>query len=203
MGGRGASSGSFQAGQAAAIESYVSGEMMWINRYFRENGEGFGALTPDEKKFVQNLDEALDRRVESSILYRSVDSSAIFGNNVDYYNLMSAMQGFNDRYSLAALQGARRSLGKTIKEKGYLSTTRSARIAEEWGGFSGSSQPVVMRITTSANTKGRNVSNATKNLARIERNDPQKETLLARNQSYTVDKLYYKNGNIYVDVTMK
>lgn len=51
-------------------------------------------------------------------------------------------------------------------------------------------------------TKGADISHATKRLSEIERNNPQKETLLARNQKYKVKNVYAQNGFVYVDVTM-
>ena len=93
-----------------------------------------------------------------------------------------------------------RTEGKTQTEKGFMSTTADKRVAEDWGDFSGSENPVVMRIKTSPNTKGVNLSSYDKN---VSSDQAQKERLLARGQSYEVNKVYAENGNIYVDVTMK
>ena len=201
MGSRGASSsnasGGFTKNQGDAIEYYVSGEGMWINQYFRNDGEGFGDLSQNEKDFVEDLDGALNRPVKDDVLYRSVDGSVIFGDGVDMYNLQSGIiYGGTDKYSQKAMIDANKAVGKKITDKGYMSTTRDASIAEEFGGFTGASNPVVMRIKTSKSTRGANVSRATKGVLQAERYNPQKETLLARGQSYTVNKIYGKNGII-------
>lgn len=197
-------SSGFTTSQGQAVEYYVSGDGMWINQYFRNDGEGFGQLSETEKVFVKELDNALDKKVNDAVLYRSVDASVIFGNDVDIDSLQGAIiYGMKDAYSQQALSKAQSVIGKTQIEKGYMSTTRSSQIAEEFGDYTGASNPIVMKINTSKNTKGADVSKATKYLASVEKNDPQKETLLARNQQYKVNKIYSKNGLIYVDVNMK
>ena len=207
MGGRGASSSihrehGFTKNQGEALEYYVSGDGMWINQYLRNDGQGFGELSDGEKQYVSDLDSALSRTVQDRELYRSVDASAVFGD-IDFYNLEAAViYGQADKYSQAAYKQAQSLIGTTKTEKGYMSTTRDAQIAEEFGGFTGATNPVVMRITPSKSTKGANVSKATKGIAEVERADPQKETLLARNQKYTINRIYGKNGHIYVDVSM-
>ena len=81
-----------------------------------------------------------------------------------------------------------------------MSTTTSSDVAENWGDFTGSEKPVVMKITTSKNTRGVNLSGYDKNVSKSE---AQHERLLARNQSYNVKKIYAKDGTIYVDVKMR
>lgn len=207
MGGRGASSSihrehGFTTNQGEALEHYVSGDGMWINQYLRNDGQGFGELSDGEKQYVKDLDSALSRTVQDKELYRSVDAKVIFGN-IDIYNLEAAvLYGQADKYAQSALNKAQSLIGTAKTEKGYMSTTRDAQIAEDFGGFTGATNPIVMRITPSKTTKGANVSKATKGIAEVERADPQKETLLARNQKYTINRIYGKNGHIYVDVSM-
>lgn len=215
FGGRGASSGGksggVQSGKPnAATEWYVSGEGMWINQYLRGRGE-FSELTTNEKQMLKDLDIATNGKITDKTLYRSVDASAIFGNmsEGDYADLSQALIYGKDSFGKGKFaDGIRekidnrinRTEGKTITEKGFMSTTTSAEVAENWMDFTGSEKPVVMKITTSKNTKGVNLSGYDKNVSKSE---AQHERLLARNQSYDVKKIYGKNGTIYVDVTMK
>lgn len=67
------------------------------------------------------------------------------------------------------------------------------------GGFTGSSKPVVLKIKTSKNTRGKDISFLDRN---VSEDMAQKERLLKRGQSYIPKKVYMKNGNIYVDVSM-
>lgn len=204
-GGKRASDGGFTESEGRAIENYVSGEGMWINSWLRSDGGGeMGPLSSSEQEYVRQLDKALNKTVESDTLYRSVDASAIFGDSVDFYNLEAAVvYGDNNRFAQTAVNQANQAVGKTITEKGYMSTTRSEDVAANFGSFTGSENPIVMKIKTSKSTKGADVSNATEGIRQAERSDPQKETLLARGQSYIVKKIYAKNGHIYVDVNMK
>lgn len=201
-GGRAKQTTNFTTNQGEAIEHYASGDGMWINQYFRNDGNGFGELSSNEKEYVKDLDSALNKTVKDKELYRSVDAKVIFGD-IDYYNLEAAvLYGAKDKFSQSALNKAQSLIGTTKTEKGYMSTTRDRNIAEGFGGFTGADNPIVMRITPSKTTKGADISKATKRIADIEKSDPQKETLLARNQKYKINKVYGKNGNIYVDVSM-
>ena len=210
MGGRGASSsGAKGMGKPNnATEYYVSGEGMWINQYLRGNGD-FGELTDGEKQYLKDLDKATNGKVEQDTLYRSVDATAIFGDisDTEYENMRTVLIYGKD--SLGKGQYAdsirnkvdntiNKTIGKTQTEKGYMSTTTSKSIAEEFGGFTGSDKPVVMNIKTSKKTRGVDLSGYDKNTS-----DPQKEVLLARNQSYKITNIYGKNGNINVDIELE
>lgn len=206
MGGRGASSSlSGGAGKPnEATEYYVSGDGMYINNALREGRE----LDAEEKQLVKDLDLATNGNVKQNDLYRNVDAKAIFGNldYTEYENLVNLL-GYGEKsfdkgaYSQAQLQKAKdlinKTQGKTVKEKGYMSTTKDESIASDWGGFSGSEMPVVMHLKNTKGAKGVDVSGYDKNTS-----SPQKEVLLGRNQSYKVDNIGFKNGNIYVDVTL-
>ena len=193
-----------------ATEWYVSGEGMWINDYLRGRGD-YGELTDTEKQALKDLDIATNGKITDETLYRSVDASAIFGNMAegDYEDLSQALIYGKDSFGKGAYADSvrekvenkiNRAEGKTITEKGFMSTTTSADVAEEWGDFTGSSRPIVMKITTSKNTKGVDVSGYDKN---VDASQAQHERLLARNQTYDVKKIYAKNGIVYVDVKMK
>ena len=210
MGGRGASSGTDKGKPNAATEYYVSGDGMWINSYLRGN-EAIGELTESEKQYLRDLDTATDAPIKDKELYRSVDASAIFGpmQDGDYENLFTYLAyGANawgkgeyaKGISNSVAEMIRKAEGRTITEKGSMSTTSERSVAEQWGGFSGSERPVVLEIKTSSNTKGVNLSSYDKN---VDADQAQHERLLKRGQSYKVGKVEYKNGNIYISVTMK
>ena len=209
--GGGRAGGGLQPGKPNdATEWYVSGEGMWINDYLRGRGD-YGELTDTEKQALKDLDIATNGKITDETLYRSVDASAIFGNMAegDYEDLSQALIYGKDSFGKGAYADSvrekvenkiNRAEGKTITEKGFMSTTTSADVAEEWGDFTGSSRPIVMKITTSKNTKGVDVSGYDKN---VDASQAQHERLLARNQTYDVKKIYAKNGIVYVDVKMK
>ena len=203
---------SFTSSQASAIEYYASGDGMYINNMLRGRaGVNESDLTADDKQLIKDMDAALNNDLGEQTLYRSVDASAIFGNDVDIYDLMNEIR--NKQFSNAKGEYSQNkakelnkvinsTIGKTITDKSYVSTTRDSSIAENWQDFTGSANPVVMKISTSKGTKGANISNATKYLSELERDNPQKETLLGRNQKYKINKIYSKNGMVYVDVSM-
>lgn len=189
-----------------ATEYYVSGDGMYINNMLRRGN----ALDDFEKKLVSDLDKATNGKIKDDTLYRSVDASAIFGNmsDTDYDNLrVSVIYGENaigngayaDKLKANVRNKIQNATGKTITEKGYMSTTTSQSVAEEWGGFSGSDKPVVMKIKTGANTKGVDLSRYDK---KVSKEEAQHERLLARNQKYKVKKIYGHNNQVYVDVEM-
>ena len=41
-----------------------------------------------------------------------------------------------------------------MTDKGFVSTTKSEEVADEWGGFTGAEHPIVLKISTDENTKG-------------------------------------------------
>lgn len=207
-------SNSFTQSQQEAIEYYASGDGMYLNNMLRgRHGYNQSDLTGEDRQLMRDLDKALNKSVTDDVLYRSVDASAVFGN-VDsniLYDLVSEVtygtySGQNGAYAQNKAKTLKsivdRTVGKTITDKGYVSTTRDASIAENWGDFSGSNNPVVMKIKTSKSTKGADISKATKQIRAMEQSSPQKETLLARGQKYKIQKVYAKNGMVYVDVEM-
>lgn len=179
-----------------ALEDYVSGDGMWINSWLRNNTFD---LNNSEKAFLNALDKATDKPLGSdSILYRSVDASAIFGNisSIDYESLVGVLvYGDKQKYNVNNANKilSKTSIGSVKTEKGFMSTTKSKKIAEEWGGFSGSSMPIVMKVSASKKTKGIDLS---------KHKMGQKEILLKRNLQYKIKKIYGQNGQIYVDVSI-
>ena len=210
MGGRGSSSGVASGKPNSATEYYVSGEGMWINQYLRGRGD-FGELSQSEREYLRDLDRATNGKVKEDVLWRSTDASAIFGNisDGDYADLTTMLNyGANAFGKGSYADGIRnrvnniieRTNGKVITEKGFMSTTSDENIASDWGDYTGSNRPVVMRIKTNQNTRGVDLSSYDRNVASGE---AQKETLLARNQSYKVNNIYSKNGQVYADVEMR
>ena len=206
LGGRGSSSSSSSGGGGKpndATEYYVSGEGMWINNYLRGRGD-FGELSANEKQYLKELDQATNGNITNSKLFRNVNADAVFGNmtQIEYEDLKNKLvYGANDKYANATAEKfLNNTIGKTVTEKGFMSTTKDENIAKDWGGFTGSDRPIVMEIKTNKNTKGVDLSSYDKNVSKSE---AQKEVLLGRNQSYKVDNIKAKNGNIYVEVSMK
>lgn len=215
FGGRGASGNTKTTkSQLDALERYVSGETMYLNQYLR--GDLDIKLSSDEKKMLNDLDKLTQSdKTNGKTLYRSVDATSIFGNisDTDYENLYNELkyQEFSNGkgdYSQNIAKKLKNLVkgveGKIKIEKGLMSTTKDSSIAENFGDFTGSDKPIVLEIKTQNNTKGYDVmKNASNKMKQVERDNPQKEVLLARGQSYTINKVGVKNGNIYVKVTMK
>lgn len=203
FGGRGASS---SANNTEAIDYYVSGEGMWINDYLRGRGE-FGELTQNEKNFLKELDNATKDNIKEEILYRTVDANVIFNNINEFdYDTLRSVLVHNDKQRLN-VEKANKMLAEAKKEyteKGFMSTTKSLSIAENNQYFFGSQKPIVMEIHTNKKTKGLDVmKKASKRTREAEKNDPQKEVLLSRNQNVKIYDIGTKNGNIYVKARLK
>ena len=191
----------------SATEYYVSGEGMWINQYLRGRGD-FGDLTESEEQFLKDLDTATDGNVKIDTLYRSVDAKAVFGNisETTYQNLHDYVLYGEDSFGKGKYADSIRenvenlinkTEGKEILEKGFMSTTKDKDIAMEFGDFTGSEMPIVMKIDTGGNAHGVDVSIYDKN---VDESEKQEEVLLARNQSYIVERIYAEDHNICVDV---
>ena len=215
MGSRGSSSGRKNANTGIgkpndATEYYVSGDGMWINSYLRNPNQfeaNYGELSENEKKIISDMDKATSGKITDEVLYRNVDAAVIFGNmsENDLYNLTQTVVNGADSWGKGAYADGIRAKakeaiskveGKTVTEKGFMSTTASRSVAENWGSFTGSENPIVMRINPNKKAKGVNVSEYDKNAY----GDPQNERILARNQSYKIKKVYSKNNLVYVDV---
>lgn len=204
FGGRGASSSRSGSGKPnEATEHYVSGEGMWINQYLRGQGD-FGELSNLEKEYLKDLDKATNGKIKNDTLYRNVDASAIFGDiSQNDYELLKEkiIYNENNKYTNATSDKYLKNIiGKSVKEKGFMSTTKDEKIANDFDGYTGSSKPIIMKIKTSKNTKGVDLSRYDKN---VSKGDAQKEVLLARKQQGKITNVYSKNGHIYVDFNME
>ena len=214
FGGRGASSSGISQSQLDALEYYVSGDGMWINQYLRGNGD-FGELTSNEKEFLNDLEKITNSdSVKEDVLYRTLDASAIFGNMTDsefddlrneiVNNAFSKAKGAYSQNVARQINNRINSVvGKTINEKGFMSTTKSYNIAENNMYNFGSQKPVIMEIRNVKGTRGYDVmKKASSRMKSAEKADPQKEVLLSRNKKYKVENVSSKNGNIYVKVRL-
>lgn len=180
--------------ELAALEEYASGNGMWINQYLRGRGD-FGELTDLEKEYLRALDKATSRVINDDRLYRSVDASAIFGDIADggYENLWTYLLYGKDSFGKGSYADKIRddieslidsTLGKTITEKGFMSTTKDKDIATGFGDFTGSQAPVVLTLDASDIT----LHGADLGFLDIE-DEPQKEVLLHRDIDYRVDSI--------------
>ena len=104
----------------------------------------------------------------------------------DYDKLwMHVVDGTANGTSQKAIAGV---VGKTFKEKGFMSTSKSASIAED---LDFAMKPIMLRINPNKRAKGMDLD---------KHSIGEEEVLLRRNTRYKVKKVYGKAGNIYVDV---
>ena len=158
------------------LEDYVSGEGMDINNFLRQrNGLSISDMTESEKKRLSLMDSAMKKSELSKrrVLYRSVDASAVFNQD-------SLRKIRWDEYSDEDLQGF---VGKTITDKGFMSTTTDKEIAFGWGGFTGSESPIVIEFDVPSGTHGIDLRKFD-----VE-GEEQKEILLDRGLSYEITKI--------------
>ena len=195
---RGGGNGTSLALQREAVEWYVSGEGQWINQHLRGR-MGDSSLTENEEQLLKGLDAATANNIGERTLYRSVDASAVFGDisQSDYEDLLNRMvYGDAGNKTLNAKADSilsRASEGKQYTEKGFMSTTIDADIAHDWGDFTGSSKPIVLKLKTKSTTKGKDLTKHSMG---------QGEFLLARNQKWHLTKIGVEsvNGNTNIVV---
>lgn len=178
--------------ERSAVEAYVSGDRMDINQILRGSG---GEMRPDERELVKDLDSALaDPLGKPQTLFRSVDAEAVFGkmSQLQYEQMRDAVVYHDNTHMKTANEFMAKVQGRTITEKGYMSTTKDFEIASEWGGFTGSDKPIVLKLNVPGSTRGRD-------LVEFEvEGEEQKEVLLSRGQKYRVTGYGSENGSIIV-----
>lgn len=184
-----------------AIDYYISGDGMWINKYLR-NPEQFakegGNVSEEEKQIIADLDKkTTSTPITEKKLYRAVDASAIFGNisDGDFDDLVAhVVYGNNDKL-IANKAGVliNRAENKQITEKGFMSTTKDKEVADNWDGFTGSNKEVILELDIPEGMTG-------KDLAEYDvEGEEQKEVLLPRNTDYFIKKIKQgENGKILV-----
>lgn len=184
--------------QDEAIEWYTSGDGMWINQYLRGNLKT--DLSDNEKVLYDALLKATDKPIPKSLktLWRSVDASVVFGNmtGIQREQLRDAII-YGDKN---AMQNRINSVvGKELTEDGFMSTTKSKEIAEEFEYFTGAETPMVLELdTTKAVVKGKDLKDF-----EIEE-DPQEEVLLHPKAKYRITGIgtgEYAEGGRYIKAT--
>lgn len=189
-----------------ALDAYISGDAMWLNNYLRGRGD-FGELDKWEQKMLDELTAVtkLDK-VGERTLWRSVDARAIFGDMTDgdFEDLAGRiLYGDNNKFVMEKTQRFMEVVGKEITERGFMSTTKDKDVAAAWGDYSGSRTPVLMKIRTTANTRGVDVEKYTlAHNAEVEQSQAQKEILLRRGQRYKVVGIKELDGQICVEVEL-
>ena len=184
-----------------AIDYYVSGDGMWINKYLR-NPEQFakegGNVSEEEKQIIADLDkETTSTPVTEKKLYRAVDASAIFGDisDGDFDDLVAhVVYGNNDKL-IANKAGLliNRAENKQVTEPGFMSTTKDKEIADNWDGFTGSNKEVILELDIPDGMTGKDLA------AYDVEGEEQKEVLLPRNTDYFIKKITQgENGKILV-----
>lgn len=184
-----------------AVDYYVSGDGMWINKYLR-NPEQFakdgGNVTEEEKQIITELDkETTSTVIPEKKLYRAVDASAIFGDisDGDFDDLVAhVVYGNNDKL-IANKAGLliNKAENSQITEKGFMSTTKDKDIADNWDGFTGSNKEVILELDIPDGMTGKDLA------AYDVQGDEQKEVLLPRNLDYFIKKVTTnENGKILV-----
>lgn len=189
-----------------ALEAYIGGDMMWINQYLRGRGD-FGELSAKEKQYLEELKRVTQSDVIGErTLWRSVDARAIFGEMSDItFTALEDYFLYGDT-SKPTMQRIQRLLGiegKEIIEKGFMSTTKDHDIAADWGDYTGADYPILMKIRTTANTRGVDVEKYTKiHNPEAEEDNPQAEILLNCNQRFRIVSVSKDGGNICVEVEL-
>lgn len=189
-----------------ALEAYIGGDMMWINQYLRGRGD-FGELSAKEKQYLEELKRVTQSDVIGErTLWRSVDARAIFGEMSDItFTALEDYFLYGDT-SKPTMQRIQRFLGiegKEIIEKGFMSTTKDHDIAADWGDYTGADYPILMKIRTTAHTRGVDVERYTKiHNPEAEEDNPQAEILLNCNQRFRIVSVSKDGGNICVEVEL-
>ena len=176
--------------QKEAVEWYVSGEGMYVNELLRGKLEG---MTDADKHSIDALKNATNKGVvDKDVLYRSVDAEAVFGQMTQsqYENLLEHIAyGESNKFTKPMEKRAKEVIGKTINEKGFMSTTVNEHMALEWNGMTGSSKDITLELHGAKGRKGLDLTNHFMD---------QGEVLLPPNAKYTVKKVTSKNGVIKV-----
>ena len=184
-----------------AVDYYVSGDGMWINKYLRDPeqfAKDGGTVSKEDKQIIAELDkETTSTPVTEKKLYRAVDASSIFGNisDGDFDDLVAhVVYGNNDKL-IANKAGllVNRAENKQITEKGFMSTTKDKEIADNWDGFTGSNKEVILELDIPDGMTGKDLA------AYDVEGEEQKEVLLPRNLDYFIKKVTTnENGKILV-----
>lgn len=192
---------SMTARQREVIEYYVSGEGMEMNEYLRGRNY-YREHKPDESllRDVRDLTEAIDSYgglAENQTLYRSVDVSAVLGS-ISEEVLSNYKYGFASDKEIEAIEGV---IGKTITDKGFMSTTTDKEAAWFWGDFTGAAEPCVIELEAHKGDRAANLK------AFDVEDDPQNEVLFAPNTHFVITGVSYEKwegeGNLVFKARIK
>lgn len=199
----------FTDDEKEALEWYVSGDGMWINQYLRDPS-AFGELNDTENQLLGLLESATEKELEPiDTLYRSVDAKVIFEglDEAEIEQMMNHLYYGDSTYDKGAFsQNIKKRMekalsdakGKTLTEKGFMSTTVDKKVAERFGDFTGAEHPVVIEL----DTKGKKIKGADVDFLDIEE-DPQRERILAKNTRYKINDIVVEtdaDGARYIKV---
>lgn len=179
--------GSFSQAQIEnALSDYVNGYSSEINGWLRSPSDY--TLSPANRANIKVLDSILNAPVTNDVLYRKTEAKSIFGylSQSDYDKLyMHVVEGAGggDMRKLIA-----KATGRTFTEKGFMSTSKSASIAED---LDFAIKPIMLRISPGKKARGMDLD---------KHSIGEEEVLLKRNTRYKVKSVYGKRGSIYVDV---
>lgn len=183
---RGGSGSYSQAQIENALYDYVHGSSSSINGWLRAPADY--SISPDERQSIKVLDSILTGNIANETLYRKTEAKSIFGylSQSEYDNLyLHVVEGTANSGSQKRISSV---VGKTFKEKGYMSTSKSASISED---LDFAVKPIMLRINPNKKAKGMDLD---------KHSIGEEEVLLRRNTRYKVNKIYGKRGSIYVDV---
>lgn len=169
-----------------ALRKYVNGYSSEINGWLRSPGNY--TLSPDSVEAIKILDSILSSKVPDEFLYRNTEAKSIFGylSQSDYDKLyLNVVEGAKNG---SIEQLINKNVGKTFIEKGFMSTSKSASIAED---LDFAVKPIMLRIRPGNKGKGMDLD---------KHSIGEEEVLLKRNTKYRVKSVYGNRGLIYVDV---
>ena len=181
---------------AKALEYYVSGDGMYINRHlaglFEKDG---GVWTKEDEKILSLLRKGMNNNLKEDVLYRSVDASAVLGNitDTDFENLMEMLiygEKAISKNDVNKLRNKLNVIGKEIKEPRFMSTTKDKDIALNWGDFTGSDKSIVLELKLNKIIKGAD-------LAKFDiKENAQKEVLLEDGLTYRINGFEVVDGQL-------
>jgi hypothetical protein len=162
-------------------------------------------LTNGEKELLENLTKATERPLAEDItkLYRSVDASAVFSDmsQMQFEQLRERLLYGDGTFGKGAyaekIKAQTDSIlsstkGKTITEKGFMSTSKEYDVISEWGDFTGADKPINLELDIPKGIQGADLRKFD-----VE-GEEQFEVLLARNTEYEITEITTKDGYIYV-----
>lgn len=189
-----------------AVENYVSGDGMYINHYLRDGDEAIkqmGEMRSEDKELIKNLEKATDRTQDNKVLYRSVDASAVFGDisMSDYEALRDKLvYNIDDKSTAKATDLIEAAKGKTITDKGFMSTTKDYEVAADFGDFTGSDKPIIIEFANADKVKGFDLE---KHMPELNSNMEQAEVLLHNNSSYVIKDITTKKDDFGTNIYIK